>query len=283
MIQVENLNFTYPKNDTSTLKGLNFEIAKEEVFGFLGPSGAGKSTAQKVLYKILRNYQGSVKIKGKNLSEWGKEYFEKIGVGFELPNHYLRLTGKENLDLFASFYQSGERKNLSSLFEMVDLTDAMNKPVETYSKGMKMRLNFIRAIQHNPDILFFDEPTSGLDPVNAYKIKQHILDLKSQGKTIFVTTHSMETADNICDRVAFIVNGKIQATDTPQNLKSDYGKEAVKVELEKGFIKEFPLSKLGENPDFLSFLGQGEVKRIHTLEATLEEVFIKVTGQSLKA
>jgi fluoroquinolone transport system ATP-binding protein len=283
MIQVENLVFSYPKTDSPTLKGLNFEIGNGEVFGFLGPSGAGKSTAQKVLYKILGGYNGTVKIDGKNLDEWGKEYFEKIGVGFELPNHYLKLTGKENLDLFASFYQNGKSKDFTSLFEMVDMIGAMNKPVEDYSKGMKMRLNFIRAIQHNPDILFFDEPTSGLDPVNAYKIKQHILDLKAQGKTVFVTTHSMETADNICDRVAFIVDGKIQATDTPKNLKSEYGKEIVKVELVNGLIREFPLHNLGGNTDFISFLNESDVKRIHTQEATLEEVFIQVTGQTLKA
>ncbi|MBO6516761.1 MAG: ABC transporter ATP-binding protein [Bacteroidia bacterium] len=282
MIHVEDLNFTYLKNDNPTLKGLNFTIERGEVFGFLGPSGAGKSTAQKVLYKILDGYQGSVIIDGKSISDWGKDYFEKIGVGFELPNHYLKLTGKENLELFASFYPNGNHKDLVSLFEMVDLQDAMDKPVEAYSKGMKMRLNFIRSIQHNPDILFFDEPTSGLDPVNAHKIKQHILDLKSQGKTIFVTTHSMETADSICDRVSFLVDGKIQATDSPSNLKNNYGKEVVSVELTDGTTKEFSLHGLGENVGFTSFLNQGDVKRIQTLEATLEEVFIAITGQSLQ-
>lgn len=179
MIQVENLVFQYPGNDGPTLKGLDFSIAKGEIFGFLGPSGAGKSTAQKVLYKILEGYKGQVNIDGKSLSEWNNSYFERIGVGFELPNHYLKLTGKENLELFAAFYPNGKKHNSAALFEMVDLQDAMDKPVETYSKGMKMRLNFIRAIQHDPDILFFDEPTTGLDPVNAHKIKQHILDLKS--------------------------------------------------------------------------------------------------------
>ena len=281
MIQVENLVFQYPGNDEPTLKGLDFSIAKGEIFGFLGPSGAGKSTAQKVLYKILEGYKGQVNIDGKNLSEWNNSYFERIGVGFELPNHYLKLTGKENLELFAAFYPSGEKQNNAQLFEMVDLQDAMDKPVETYSKGMKMRLNFIRAIQHDPDILFFDEPTTGLDPVNARKIKQHILDLKNRGKTIFVTTHSMETADGICDRVSFIVDGKLVLTDTPRNLKSIYGKEAVKVELKSGQSEEFPLKDLGVNPKFLDFIKQDEVKRIHTLEATLEEVFIRVTGKSL--
>jgi fluoroquinolone transport system ATP-binding protein len=281
MIQVENLAFQYPKSDKQTLKGLNFEISKGEIFGFLGPSGAGKSTTQKILYKILSGYKGSVFIDGKNITDWGSSYLEKIGVGFELPNHYLKLTGKENMDLFASFYKNNRSINNVELFEMFDLQDAMNKPVDAYSKGMKIRLNFIRAIQHNPDILFFDEPTSGLDPVNAHKIKQHILDLKSQGKTIFITTHSMDTADQLCDRVSFIVDGNLQATDTPKNLKNKYGKDAVKVELQNGNTKEFMLNDLGKNITFLNFIQQDEVKKIHTLEATLEEVFIKITGKKL--
>jgi fluoroquinolone transport system ATP-binding protein len=202
-------------------------------------------------------------------------------VGFELPNHYLKLTGKENLDLFASFYTNTKNRDVKALFEMVDLQDAMNQPVEAYSKGMKMRLNFIRAIQHNPDILFFDEPTSGLDPVNAQKIKQHILNLKKEGKTIFITTHSMHTADELCDRVSFIVDGHLRITDTPKNLKTKYGREAVKVELKNGEKEEFPLKDIGSNPAFIQFLNKDKVNRIHTLEATLEEVFINVTGKSL--
>jgi len=281
MIQVENLEFQYPGNERPTLKGLNFEIDKGEVFGFLGPSGAGKSTTQKVLYKILNGYRGSVWIDGRDLSGWDNTYFGKIGVGFELPNHYLKLTGKENMDLFASFYPDGRKQKVEELFEMVDLEDALDKPVEAYSKGMKMRLNFIRAIQHNPDILFLDEPTAGLDPVNAHKIKQHILDLKAAGKTIFITTHNMNTADEICDRVSFIVDGELKATDSPQKLKSQYGREAIRVELKDGQKQEFPLENLGENQAFLTFIKQAEVKHIQTLEASLEEVFIQITGKSL--
>jgi len=283
MIEVNQLTFTYPDNDISTLKKLNFSIGKGEVFGFLGPSGAGKSTTQKILYKILRGYEGVVKIDGKDLSNWDSSYFEKIGVGFELPNHYLKLTGRENLDLFASFYQKKREKSIEELFQLVDLGDAIDKPVEAYSKGMKMRLNFIRAIQHNPDILFFDEPTSGLDPVNAHLIKKYILQLKSEGKTIFVTTHSMESADEICDRIALIVDGEIVVTDTPKSLKKQHGKEAVTVEMDGGATTEFPLDELGKNSEFIDFLNQGKIKRIHTQEATLEEVFIKITGKSLQS
>jgi fluoroquinolone transport system ATP-binding protein len=281
MILVNNLQFQYPGNNSLTLKGISFEIKKGELFGFLGPSGAGKSTAQKVLYKTLSNYSGEVKIDGKDLNDWGLPYFEKIGVGFELPNHYQKLTGLENLNLFGSFYSNGNKNDKTELFEMVGLRDAISKPVKTYSKGMKMRLNFIRAIQHDPDILFFDEPTAGLDPVNAKMIRDHITNLQQKGKTIFITTHSMQTADELCDRVAFIVDGELRITDSPETLKSQYGKEAVKVELKDGQSHEFPISDLGNNPDFTAFLKKGEVSRIHTLEATLDEVFINVTGKTL--
>lgn len=281
MINVENLKFTYPQGDAQTLKGLNFEIKEGEIFGFLGPSGAGKSTAQKILYKLLTGYEGKVLIDGKDLNSWDKSYFEKIGVGFELPNHYMKLTGRENLKLFASFY-SKACLPVEQLFEMVELSEAMDKKVEEYSKGMKMRLNFIRAIQHQADILFFDEPTSGLDPVNALKIKQHILDLKKQGKTIFVTTHSMETADQICDRVAFLVDGEIKACDPPNKLKSLYGQEAVRVELIDGKQEVFELKNIGNNPTFLDFIQSSEVKKMNSLDASLEEVFMQVTGKALR-
>ena len=282
MIEVNNLTYTYPGNDAPTLKNLNFEIAKGEIFGFLGPSGAGKSTAQKILYKILSGYSGEVKVEGKDLKVWDRPYFEKIGVGFELPNHYQKLSGKENLSLFASFYPNAPKVDLPALFEMVGLEDAIDKAVEAYSKGMKMRLNFIRAIQHNPDILFFDEPTAGLDPVNAQNLKGHIRDLKDKGKTIFLTTHSMHSADELCDRVAFIADGELRITDSPDALKGKYGKDAVEVLLTDGQSQEFPLAGLGENEAFCDFIKQGEVKRIHTLEATLEEVFIRVTGKTLQ-
>ena len=281
MINVNNLQFQYPKNDSPTLKGISFDIDEGELFGFLGPSGAGKSTAQKVLFKTLSDYTGAINIAGKDLKEWDLSYFEKIGVGFELPNHYQKLTGLENLDLFGSFYPKEKYTDKTELFEMVGLQDAMNKPVETYSKGMKMRLNFIRAIQHDPDILFFDEPTAGLDPVNAQTIKNHIKTLQKNGKTIFITTHNMHTADELCDRVAFIVNGELRITDAPETLKSQYGKEAVRVELKNGESQEFPISNLGENVDFIGFIKKGEIDRIHTMEASLDEVFINVTGKTL--
>lgn len=281
MISVSNLTYTYPNAESATLKGLNFEISKGEIFGFLGPSGAGKSTCQKILYKIINTFGGEVSINEKSLEQLGSGYFENIGVGFELPNHYGKLTAMENLELFAQFYSKNKCSEILPLLEMVGLSKDANKQVDSFSKGMKMRLNFVRAIMHNPEILFFDEPTSGLDPINAHILKNHIRELKNQGKTIFITTHDMATADELCDRVSFIVDGEIIITEKPSVLKLEHGKNSVKVEMKGGLLSEFSLDQLGTNTEFLNFISKGEVLRIHTQEATLEQVFIDVTGKKL--
>ncbi len=282
MIQVKNLHYRYPVAKHPVLNDLNFNIKAGEIFGFLGPSGAGKSTTQKLLYKILQGFSGQILIEGSPINQLSQSYFNKIGVGFELPNHYLKLTARENLALFSSFYPNDVLINPNRLFAMVGLQNHSDQAVETFSKGMQMRLNFIRAIMHDPEILFFDEPTAGLDPINTRIIKEHILQLREAGKTIFITTHDMSVADQLCDRVAFLIDGTIATTDTPDELKRAYGQDLVQVELLNGQSQTFPLTTLGTNTDFLAYLKQG-VKRINTLEATLEEVFIKVTGQELMA
>jgi fluoroquinolone transport system ATP-binding protein len=281
MIIVKNLLYTYPKGTEPVLKKLNFGIGRGEIFGFLGPSGAGKSTTQKILFRVLTNYTGEISVNNKPLKDWGNEYFEKIGVGFELPNHYLKLTARENLRLFASFYRSINPPDLDALFEIFGLAKNADRRVEEFSKGMKMRLNFIRAIMHDPEILFLDEPTAGLDPTNAQIIKRHIVKLKNEGKTIFLTTHDMTTADELCDRVSFIADGEIRLTDRPSELKNAHGRQTVRVELRSGRTAEFPVGHLGTNPEFLGFIKRDQILRINTQEATLEEVFIKITGTKL--
>ena len=166
---------------------------------------------------------------GKDPLAWGSDYYERIGVSFELPNHYQKLTGLENLRFFASLY-SGETADPMALLDAVGLADDANTRVGKYSKGMQMRLTFARSLINNPELLFLDEPTSGLDPVNARKVKDIILGLKARGRTIFLTTHDMATADELCDRVAFVVDGRIEALDTPAELKIARGQRLVRVE-----------------------------------------------------
>ncbi|MFN8397776.1 MAG: ABC transporter ATP-binding protein [Bacteroidia bacterium] len=282
MINVVDLRFTYPKGSQETLKGISFQFGKGEVFGFLGPSGAGKSTTQKILYKLLDGYSGQVLVHGKPLKQMGSDYFQRIGVGFELPNHYPKLTARENLQLFGQFYDRKQLLDPNVLLEKVGLLQDADKRVEEYSKGMKMRLNFVRAIQHNPDILFFDEPTSGMDPGNAALIKELILEQKQQGKAIFITTHNMFAADQLCDQVAFMLDGAILAMDSPRNFKQQHGSDRVELELQDGAVRPtFPLQGIGQNAAFLSLIAETQIKAIHTQEATLEEVFLKLTGNRL--
>lgn len=285
MIEVRNLEYTYPGKRQKTIKGLDFCIGKGEVFGFLGPSGAGKSTTQKIIIGILKGYDGNVKVMERELKETGPDYYEKVGVAFEFPNLYSKFTALENLDFFASLY-SGRTEKPEKLLELVGLEKDMHTRVSGFSKGMKMRLNFCRAFLNNPEVIFLDEPTSGLDPVNAKNIKDLVLQKKSEGKTIFLTTHNMNVADDLCDRVAFIVDGEIRLIDSPRQLKINRGKKIVQVEyLEHKELRtaDFNISDIGKNQDFLALIREKKVETMHTLEASLEDIFIEVTGQRLKA
>jgi fluoroquinolone transport system ATP-binding protein len=282
MIEVKNLVFKYPKNQEPTVQDISFSIKEGEIFGFLGPSGAGKSTTQKILIKLLADYSGDIKILGKNHKKTDGDYFNHIGVCFELPNHYLKLTAIENLQFFSGFYKN-KPSNLVELLDKVGLAEDANTKVENFSKGMKMRLNFIRSVMHDPEILFLDEPTSGLDPMNARKIKDIIIEQKKLGKTIFITTHNMHDADELCDRVAFIVDGKLEIIDTPKNIKQLGGKRVVRVEYENDGISsvEFPIDGLADNQNFLHVLRNNHIRAIHSREASLEDIFIQVTGKHL--
>ena len=282
MITVRELLFTYPKASTPAANRISFEIQAGEIFGFLGPSGAGKSTVQKILVRLLKGFRGNIHVLGRPLQSWSEDYYNHIGVGFELPNHYLKLTAVENLQLFASFYDKAVADPLE-LLESVGLGKDANKQVSSFSKGMKMRLNFIRALMHDPEILFFDEPTSGLDPVNARMLKDMILDLKKQGKTIFLTTHNMHDARELCDRVAFIVDGGIRLIDSPEKLELAHSKRKLAVTYVNGNTqtRHFSMDNLGQNMEFLQLINNYPLESIHSEEASLEDIFIEITGRRL--
>jgi fluoroquinolone transport system ATP-binding protein len=284
MIEIGNLEFTYQNTQKTAVKDMSFKVKEGEVYGFLGPSGAGKTTTQRLIIGLLRNYTGSIKIFGKERSSWGKEFYEQIGVAFDFPNLYLKLTPEENLKLIGAYYKNGI-SDIPAMLDRVGLLPDRSTRVESFSKGMKMRLNFIRSIMHNPKLMFFDEPTSGLDPVNAHIIKEIILEQKAAGKTIFLTTHNMTVAEQLCDRVSFIVDGKIVVTGSPANLMIEHGKRRLNINYIKEnaeYSEEFDLNQIGENEHFLNIIKNEEIRTIHTCEATLEDIFIKLTGKNLQ-
>lgn len=283
LVDVRDLSFTYRGATEPAVAGVGFAIERGGVFGFLGPSGAGKSTTQKLLVRLLDGYSGVVTVLGRPLREWGNDYYERVGVSFELPNHFLKLTATENLRYFASLY-AGPTRAPAELLEWVGLESDGDAPVSQFSKGMKNRLTVARALLHDPDLLFLDEPTSGLDPGNARRIRDLIREQQAKGRTIFLTTHNMAAADDLCDRVAFIVDGRIVCIDSPRALKLRFGEPTVRVEHVSGAgeeVEDFALAGIGENRAFIELLRTGNVRTLHTREATLEDVFLRVTGTSL--
>lgn len=292
LISVEALSFTYPNAGRETLNGLEFSVHRGGVYGFLGPSGAGKSTTQKILYALLAGYSGSVRIAGRQIGEWGAELYTMTGIGFETPNLYLKLTGRENLEFALALHESAHRAAGSARRPVTDdeigaaavrlgLAEAFDSRVETWSKGMRMRLAFIRAVIHQPEILFLDEPTSGLDPMWARRVKDWVLELRQAGTAVFLTTHSMELADELCDRVGFLVDGRIVAEDSPAALKQRFGRPGISV---RGFAPDGSAREAEiEYEDLLERPVEGfsKITRITNREVSLEQVFLELTGRSL--
>lgn len=305
MFKVDGLTYRYPRNTEDTLRGISFEFGEGEIFGFLGPSGAGKSTTQKILIRLLKGYGGTIVHRGRDLKTYGQEFFNDIGVGFEVPVHFSKLTAMENLGFYSRLYR--RMADVEGLLKRVGLWEDRNKRVGDFSKGMKMRLNFVRAMLNDPQILFLDEPTNGLDPANARVIKDLIREFKQGGGTVFLTTHLMHDADELCDRVAFIADGEIREIDSPKNLKLRFGQRLVTVEYRDGEGREgaaseqgaangasaadvsasgvrkesFDMNGLGSNERFFHILKTKEIVTIHSGETTLDDIFIRVTGVKL--
>ena len=281
MIKAENLSFSYTRKPF--IKSVSFEVARGEIFGFLGPSGAGKSTLQKILTGVLPGYRGSAVVNGEEVQNHGSDFYEKIGVDFEFPSFYEKMTGRENLDFFGSLYK-GSLLPIDCLLESVGLEKDGDKKVSAYSKGMKARLNFIKAIRHNPDILFLDEPTSGLDPVSGSRMKELIREQRSKGKAIILTTHNMQDATELCDRVAFIVDGEMKAVDTPHNFIMSKGAARVTYTYMEDGEKSAvcPLDTLSDDRLLAGLIKNNRLLSIHSSEPTLDDIFIEMTGRALQ-
>ncbi|MPM02963.1 Fluoroquinolones export ATP-binding protein [bioreactor metagenome] len=281
MIRVNELRFSYTKKPF--IEDMSFEVNKGEIFGFLGPSGAGKSTLQKILTGLLTRYGGSVTVNGTEVKNRREDFYENIGVDFEFPSLYEKLTALENLRFFASLYQKSNAPE--PLLESVGLTPDANKKVADFSKGMKSRLNFVKALLHDPEILFLDEPTSGLDPSNARVMKDIILKEKARGKTILLTTHNMYDATELCDRVAFIVDGGLRALDSPHSLIMSRGAAKVRyayLKNGKEELGEVPLGQTGGDELLLDLVRENRLLSVHSSEPTLNDIFVELTGRRLQ-
>lgn len=283
MISVKNLSHSYHEDGRLAVKNISFEVGKAETFGFLGPSGAGKSTTQGVLTGLLKLQTGEVIVAGYDIRKVRNERFNKIGVSFEQSNVYGKLTALENLQYYAKLFDVPTR-DPEELIHLVGLDGKENIRAGEFSKGMKYRLTFARSMINYPELWFLDEPTTGLDPAIAATIKNIIREQATKGTTCFLTTHNMYIADELCDRVAFIIDGEIKLIDSPKNLKLQYGQKLIDIEyVNDGKIVKETLQTVDERERrrIAEIVNGYEIRTMHSKEATLEEIFIQVTGREL--
>jgi ABC-2 type transport system ATP-binding protein len=280
---VETEGLTKRYGDVRALDGVSLQVAAGEIFGLLGPNGAGKSTLIRILTGRARPTGGEARVLGHAVPRELEAVRRSINLVAETPNVYQRATARENLELFCRLYGL-PRKRADEVLELVRLSDVAGRKVKTFSTGMRQRLQLARAVLNQPRVLFLDEPTRGLDPRSARDLRELVLALAEGGSTVFLTTHDMHEAEELCGRVAFLVAGRIAALDTPARLKLGLAQgRRVDVTLDDGSGLRLTLDAAGETARLQALMGQGRVRALHSLEPTLDDVFIELTGSSLDA
>lgn len=302
MIIVKNLVKKY--GDFYALNGLSFEVNENEIFGLLGPNGAGKTTLIHILATLLKPTSGGAVVNGYDVLHNATKVRESIGVVFQAPSSDDILTGYENLKIHALLYgipRGTREKRISEVLKLVGLEGRKNDQVKKYSGGMRRRLEIARGLLHHPKVLFLDEPTLGLDPQSREIMWTYIKEIVTEEKvTIILTTHYMEEADMLCDRIGFISNGKIIALNSPSNLKQEMGGDIVKI----NFIGDIPSTETFTRFDFVHKVELEEntaivymdevnsnmhslikdLKGVRTIEykkPTLNDVFLRLSGDFL--
>jgi len=303
VIDVKNLVKNY--GEIRAVAGISFQVKPGETFGMLGPNGAGKTTTAEIIEGLRTADSGSVSVLGMDISKVPSRIKQRIGIQLQAPSLLPLVSVQELLDLFGSFYEHSLPVN--DIMEMLSLTDSRKVLVKNLSGGQQQRLSVAMALINDPDIAFLDEPTTGLDPQARRSLWSVIEDMRSKGKTIFLTTHYMEEAERLCDRVAIIDHGQIIAIDSPRELINNYFKEsAIQFELDppppKIVLQSFPGAKqvmVNDNEiiiysdnipttmsAILKYVEKVELteklKDLYVREATLEDVFLKLTGRKIR-
>ncbi|MGA2530626.1 MAG: ATP-binding cassette domain-containing protein [Acidimicrobiales bacterium] len=305
-------SFRSKRGSVEAVRGVSFEVQKGEIFGFLGPNGAGKTTTLRMLTTLLPIDSGAATVAGIDVARRPKQVRTRIGYVSQLGGADLLATGRENLILQGRLY-GGTRAfvvaRAQMLMEVLDLSDFADRRVRTYSGGQRRRLDVALGIVHEPDVLFLDEPSTGLDPQNRANLWDHVRDLRSRGTTIFLTTHYLEEADALCDRLMIMDHGVIVAEGTPRDLKRQVSGDSVLLSVhdENGalerarqliaaepYVREITVE--GDQlrlyvedgstalPGLLRLL-DGErivLKTVSLSEPTLDDVFLHQTGRSLR-
>lgn len=270
IIEVANLVKTFGQQ--RALDGISFSIQEGEIFGFLGPSGSGKTTTINILTGQLLADSGQAKVFGKAAASLDSQDLAQIGIVSDTSGFYEKLTLYKNLQVYSKWH-GVTNERVDELLKQVGLYESKDKPAEKLSTGMKQRMLLARALINKPKFLFLDEPTSGLDPSTSRKIHELLLDLKAKGTTIFLTTHDMQEATLLCDRVALLYQGKLVEEGRPSDLiKSHYQDKRVRVVYRDGREDELSYQEL------VHLTSVDTIETIHSCEPTLEDIFIALTG-----
>lgn len=279
VIHIDKLKKKFGKEEA--LKDVSFQVNKGEIFGLMGPSGAGKTTVIKTMIGEHIPIDGSVSVLNYTPDQFhNNTYLEQIGLLSDNSTLYERITVKDNLLLFQELY-GADRKAVNEVVEKVGLSDALKKPVKNLSKGMRQRVLLCKCIMHKPAILFLDEPTSALDPATTEHIHNLLLELRNEGTTILLTTHNMEEATLLCDRVALLDEGVVKELDAPSSLRHRHKRNVVHTYYKDGIEEEIP--RASDYKDQLTaMMADPEVVHFNTDLPTLGQVFKRVTGKELQ-
>lgn len=257
------------------LKGIDLTINQGEIFGLIGPSGVGKTTLINILTGQLLPTSGEVFVFGRDTKQLGDTEYSQMGMVFDVPGLFERLSCEQNLSIFADIYGI-DKKRISHVLEKVNLAASAKTKVSRLSKGMRQRLIIARAILHSPKLLFLDEPTSGLDPLNTSDIHKLILSLKESGTTIFLTTHKMDEAMSLCDRVALLSEGVLIENDAPDEICRKYNLEnSLHILLKNGERVILP-NTVDSQETISEYMKNEQIVSIHSSEPNLEDVFLSV-------
>ena len=278
MIDVKNLNKTF--GDEQALKFVNFQVRRGEIFGFLGPSGSGKTTTIKILTGQMKATRGQAFVFDEDVKHLKTpNNRKKFGVLTDNSGLYERLSIEDNLYLYSELYNCST-KRINEVLDLVQLKAAKQKKVSQLSKGMRQRVTLARAILHEPALLFLDEPTSALDPVTREHIHRGLKLLNEKGTTIFLTTHDMEEADLLCDRIAFLHKGEIKELDSPKSLKRKFAENKMTIQLKNGQTVVIDNEKK-DAKRLYDYMEKEEIVTIHSNEPTIGDIFMNVTGREL--
>ena len=272
MITVEKITKRF--GNKTALNQIQFNVDKGEIFGFLGPSGAGKTTLINILTGQLKADEGTTQLLGKDTKDLTPEDLARIGLVGDSSGYYEKLSLEKNLIVYAKIYGLPNNR-VDEVLEQVGLLESKKTIAEKLSTGMRQRMFLARALLNRPELLFLDEPTSGLDPMTSKKIHRLLEELKAAGTTIFLTTHDMVEATEMCDRISLLNQGDLVEIGTPRDIIQKYNKE-----------KRVKVTYIDHSEQVMAFedlkdQDMTQVELIHSMEPTLEDIFIQLTGEKL--